>query len=147
MVHFNGKKLLIYSLLLLGMSFLMSCGEGETKRLLMNKKWEVYDVKPPEGTFNIENSKRAKQLKNGFYQGAWFKFLEDSLFVASFGGEIDTAKYALIAKDEIELYPSHGGKAYERLLILKINKDELNFDTEMADFKMTLFLKAVTYHE
>ncbi len=142
MVTPSWKTYLTFGVLLIGWGLFASCGKSGTKELLTNKKWVVEDVTPPSGAFNIENAQRAKQLKNGFYKGAWFEFLEDSLFVASFGGKVDTAQYALIAKDEVELYPKGRSQAYERILILDISQQKLKFNTEMADFKMTLHLKA-----
>lgn len=135
----NNVRLLLFLGVIIGFS---SCGKSHTEKLLTQKRWVVYDVKPPSGTFNIEKSLRAKQLKNGFYKNAWFEFLEDSLFVASFKGNPDTGRYAIIAKDEVSLYPKYRDTVYERLKIVTIGDSLLSFNTRKADFYMTLLLKA-----
>src|SRR5690242_11812442 len=73
---------LVRSSLMLCLAF-ASCGRNQTAKLLQGKKWEVYDVTPPGGTFSIEASNRAQELKDGFYKNAWFRFLPDGIFIAS----------------------------------------------------------------
>lgn len=144
MIHFKKTNLVFVATLFIVTGFLTSCGKAKTEKLIMNKRWEVYDVTPPPGLFSVEKSKRAKQLKNGFYKNAWFEFLPDSMFVASFGGKIDTAKYVIrFGGDAISLYPRYGDKIYEQIEIVKLTDEKLKFNTEVADFNMTLHLKAV----
>ncbi len=127
---------------LMVVGFLSSCGLKKTEELLMNKRWKVYDVTPPPGRFNIEQSNRAKELKNGFYRDAWFEFLPDSVFVASFSGKADTAKYVIRSGgDAISLYPRYGNKIYEQIEIVQLTEDTLKFKT--ASFNMTLHLKTL----
>lgn len=122
-----------------------SCGKTKTEKLLVNKRWEVYDVTPPPGPFNVEESNRAKELKNGFYKNAWFEFQQDSMFVASFGGSVDTAKYAIRSGgDAVSLYPRYGNKIYEQIEIVLLTADKLKFSTEVASFNMILHLKAAS---
>jgi hypothetical protein len=125
---------------------LVSCGRGKTEKLLLYKKWGVIDVKPPGGTFSIEASNRARDLKNGFYKNAWFKFLPDSIFIASFSGKADSGKYHISGDGQtISLYPKHGGKMYEQIEIRHLTTDQLTFNTAIADFHMTLHLKAASH--
>lgn len=127
---------------------LVSCGRAKTEKLLMNKRWVVYDVTPPKGVFNIEKSNRAQDLKNGFYKNAWFEFLPDSLFVASFGGKTDTGKYVIRMDGEtVSLYPRYGHTIYEQIEIEQLSEDRLHFNTKVADFHMTLHLKSLPLKE
>lgn len=121
-----------------------SCGRARTERLLLNKKWAVYDVTPPGGTFNIEEANRARDLKSGFYRDAWFKFLPDSVFVASFGGQADTGKYHISGDGKvIALYPRGGSKMYEQMQLQQLTAERLSFNTVIAKFHLILHLKAV----
>ena len=139
----NNTKIRWFGILWVGIVLLSGCGRSRTKKLLLNKRWAVTDVTPPSGTFNIEQRNRAAELKNGFYKGAWFEFLPDSVFIASFGGKVDTAKYAIRAGgDAVALYPRFGHNIYEQISIVKLEDHQLQFNTEVADFRMTLHLKA-----
>lgn len=124
--------------------FVVSCGRSKTENLLLNKKWEVYDITPPEGAFDIQDANRAKDLKNGFYKNAWFKFLPDSVFIAAFHGNPDTGKYVInFTGKTIALYPKGGNKMYEQIQIQELTEDRFSFNTVVADFHLTLHLKAV----
>ncbi|TAN11305.1 MAG: hypothetical protein EPN37_17535 [Chitinophagaceae bacterium] len=121
---------------------LVSCGRAKTERLLLNKKWEVYDVTAP-GNFDIETYNRAQDLKNGFYKNAWFRFLPDSIFITSFSGKSDTGKYHINSGGQtISLYPLYSNKMYEEIQIQKLDAHFFDFNTLIADFNMTLHLKA-----
>lgn len=120
-----------------------SCGRSETAKLLQHKKWEVYDVTPPGGTFSIEASNRAEELRDGFYKNAWFRFLPDGLFIASFHGRADSGKYRISTGGKtISLYPEHGSRMYEQIQIRQLTRDRFSFNTLIADFHMVLHLKA-----
>lgn len=111
--------------------------------MLKGKKWEVYDVTPPAGVFNIEDANRASDLKNGFYKDAWFKFLSGDVFVASFEGKADTGRYQISSNGKtISLYPKHGNKVYEQIQIQNLTRDKMDFNTIVADFNLVLHLKA-----
>lgn len=137
---YRGPLLPVFLSLLL----LAACGRARTEKLLTTTVWAVTDVTPPPGSgFNIEDKQRAEELKEGFYRGAWFRFLADSLFVAHFGNRTDTGKYAISASGKtIQLYPRQGGQMYEQLQILELTKDRLAFNTLLADFHLTLHLRA-----
>ncbi len=140
-IKYNSLGFLVVVFAVVGL--LNACGLKKTEKLLMNKRWEVYDVTPPRGRFNIEQSNRAKELKNGFYKDAWFEFLPDSVFVASFNGKADTAKYVIRSGgDAISLYPRYGNKIYEQIELVRLTEDTLQFNT--ASFHMTLHLKALS---
>lgn len=122
----------------------VSCGRSKTKKLLLQKKWEVYDVTPPAGVFNIEDANRASDLKQGFYKGAWFKFLPDSVFIASFGGKADTGKYSIsLNGKQISLYPRHSETMYEQIQIRNLSAQQMEFNTVLANFHLVLHLKSV----
>lgn len=136
------KSTFLFFLSIVFLFMTASCGKAETEKLLLNKKWEVYDVTAP-GNFDIQAYNRAQDLKDGFYKNAWFQFLPDSLFITSFGGKLDSGKYHVNTGGQtVSLYPLHGGKMYEQIQIQKINAHNLDFNTLMADFNMTLHLKA-----
>ena len=120
----------------------ISCGRSKTEDLIKGKKWEVYDVTPPAGVFNIEDANRASDLKNGFYKEAWFKFLSDGIFVASFEGKADTGRYQISSNGKmISLYPKHGKDVYEQIQIQHLTNDKMDFNTIVADFNLVLHLK------
>lgn len=136
------KKYLYFLCVMSLLIFWSSCGM-RTEKLLLNKKWEVYNVTPPSGAFDLDAINRAEELKNGFYKNAWFQFLPDSVFITSFGNRLDTGKYVIrCAGKLIALYPKYGGRIYEEIQIQKLTSDKLLFNTVMADFHMTLHLKA-----
>jgi hypothetical protein len=140
--YFKSTGVIGLSMLLWGM-LLVSCGRAKTERLLLNKKWEVYNVTPPGNTFNIEESNRAQELKSGFYRDAWFKFLPDSIFVASFGGKADTGRYEISRSGKIiALYPKGGSKMYEQMQLQQLTSEKVSFNTVIANFHMILHLKA-----
>jgi len=128
-------------LALLAVAAVASCGRSKTTNLLLDKQWMVTDVTPPSGTFNVEQSNRAQDLKAGFYKGAWFKFMPDSIFVASLGGRTDTGRYHINATgDVISLYPAGGGRMYEQLQIQRLTLNQFVFTTVIADFHLVLHL-------
>lgn len=122
---------------------IVSCGRSKTEEMLKGKKWEVYDVTPPAGAFNIEDANRASDLKNGFYKGAWFKFLPEGIFVASFEGKADTGRYQISSNGKmISLYPKNSDKVYEQIQIQHLTSNKMDFNTIVADFNLVLHLKA-----
>jgi hypothetical protein len=140
--YLTGTSMVAISMLLCMM--VVSCGRAKTERLLWNKKWVVYNVTPPGNAFNIEESNRAQELKSGFYRDAWFKFLPDSVFVASFGGQADTGRYEISGNGKvIALYPKGGSKMYEQMQLQQLTAQRLSFNTVIANFHMILHLKAV----
>jgi hypothetical protein len=134
---------LALSAILLFTLALASCGRKETAKLLQGKKWEVYDVTPPGGAFSIEASNRAEELKNGFYKNAWFRFLPDGIFIASFQGKADSGKYRISTTGKtISLYPKYGDSIYEQIQVRQLTRDRFSFNTLIADFHLVLHLKA-----
>jgi hypothetical protein len=123
---------------------MISCGRARTEKLLLNKTWQVYDVTPPPGGgFNVEESNRAQELKEGFYKNTWFKFLPDSIFIASFNGKADSGKYHIGSDGKvIALYPKQGNKMYEQIQVQQLTDTRLSFNTVIADFHLVLHLKA-----
>ncbi|HVB02950.1 MAG TPA: hypothetical protein VNE41_04440 [Chitinophagaceae bacterium] len=123
---------------------LVSCGKGRTEKLLVDKQWRVTNVTPPaNGNFDIEDENEAQQLKNSVYQNAWFEFTHYGIFMASFNGKLDSGDYKLNYNGKIiSLYPLHGNRIYEQIQIQRLNSKELNFNTLIAHFYMTLHCKA-----
>lgn len=137
------KKLIAFSLMTV---MLVACGKSRTEKLLWNKKWGVYNVTPPDnGTFDVEASDRAQELKNGFYKDTWFQFTEYGLFRASFGGKVDSGKYTISYDGQIiSLYPLKGNKMYEQIQVKQLTRDKFDFNTVIADFHMTLHTKNIS---
>lgn len=129
---------------LAAMLALTGCFQQRTLKDLAGKRWYVVNVTPPDqGGFNIEQFDRARDLKNGFYQGAWFYFGKDSLFQACFQGTVDTGKYALGRNGKvISLFPKTGGSMYEQIEIQSISDSTFEFNTVISSFRMTLHLKS-----
>lgn len=142
MLHRAVRQKLTGLLLCLVLAGAASCGRQKTERLLLHKQWLVYDVTPPPGPFNIEESNRAQELKDGFYKNAWFEFLRDSIFVASVGGKTDTGKYHISGDgSRIALFPKQGTKVYEQIEIRQLSAEKLSFNTVVANFHLVLHLK------
>ncbi|SFV34214.1 hypothetical protein [Thermoflavifilum thermophilum] len=134
-------------LLLLGFALItgiMGCGKAHTRKLLLHKTWHVINVTPPEnGSFDIEATRAAEEMKNGFYKNASFTFLDNGLFFTDFNGKTDTGRYEINPGGKIiSLYPLHGNKIYEQIRIRELNDSILSFTTVMANFDMMLHLKA-----
>lgn len=123
---------------------MLGCGKTHTRKLLLHKTWHVVDVTPPEnGNFDIEASRAAEEMKNGFYRNASFTFLDNGLFFTNFNGKIDTGRYEINPGGKIiSLYPLHGNKIYEQIQIRELHDSTLSFTTIMANFYMVLHLKA-----
>ncbi|GAA4318813.1 hypothetical protein [Compostibacter hankyongensis] len=122
---------------------LLSCGKSSTEKKLWDKHWKVYDVTPPPGIFDVEATHQAEDLKNGFYKNAWFQFTRDGVFRASFGGKADSGKYTISFDGKIiSLYPWQGTKMYEQLRVLKLTPQQFDFNTILADFRMTLHTRS-----
>lgn len=122
---------------------LASCGRSRTEKLLLDKTWRVYDVTPPQtGTFDVDASNEAEELKNGFYKNASFEFQTSGIFIATFSGKPDSGKFRIGYDGKIiSLYPLHGDKIYEQIDIQRLTDSTLDFNTLMAKFDMTLHLK------
>lgn len=129
-------------MLTLVLLLLAGCFRERTRNLLEQKRWYVVNVIPPdEGGFNIEMFDKARDLKNGFYKGAWFYFGKDSQFEACFQGKVDTGKYALESNGQVlSLFPKQGGPMYEQIQVQDISDSTFDFNTVISSFKMTLHL-------
>ncbi|MBX6379871.1 MAG: hypothetical protein IRZ01_04220 [Thermoflavifilum aggregans] len=141
-IMFQQQVLLLFGFaLIIG---LLGCGKAHTRKLLLHKTWHVVDVTPPEnGNFDIEASRAAEEMKNGFYRNASFTFLDNGLFFTDFNGKTDTGRYAINPGGKIiSLYPLRGNKIYEQIRIRELNDSTLSFTTVMANFDMVLHLKA-----
>lgn len=130
-------------LLLLAVLGLVSCGREQTRKKLLDKVWRVVDVTPPaNGTFDVEATNEAEDLKNGFYRHATFEFRSGGLFRTRFSGKPDSGNYQISFDGTIlSLYPLHGTKMYEQIRILRLTKHEFDFNTVLSRFYMTLHLK------
>lgn len=121
-----------------------SCGNNRTRHLIQDKRWNVQDVTPPaNGNFDIEDENEAQQLKAGFYKNAWFEFTSQGIFKASFDGKLDSGKYNVGSGGHIiSLYTLHADTMYEQIQIQLLNNQELDFNTLISSFYMTLHCKA-----
>ena len=139
-MHTKNKSIIFFTLML----FLCACGKNKTAWLLENKHWKVYNVTPPAtGTFDIDAANEAEELKNGFYKNAQFEFVSNGIYRTTFGGKIDSGKFKINYDGKIiSLYPLHGNKMYEQIQLQKLTDNEMNFNTLIADFYMTLNLKS-----
>jgi hypothetical protein len=124
---------------------LQSCGNRKTLAMLQDKYWKVTDVTPPaRGNFDIEDQNQADELKQGVYRNAWFEFTGNGTFKASFDGKLDSGKYKLGANGRIiSLYPLHADTVYEQIQIQRLDDHELDFNTLIARFYMTLHCQAI----
>jgi hypothetical protein len=131
-----------------GISFILllgSCGKDHTKHLLLNKVWEVNDVTPPEGTFDIDATNEAQDLKNGFYRHATFEFFDNGIFRTDFGGQLDSGNFKIGPYGKVvSLYQLHAKKMYEQIEIQELTKNELAFNTLISNFSMTLHLHNIS---
>ncbi len=132
-----------YIFLLAGILLLTACGKGRTEKQLLDKRWKVYDVTPPQtGVYDVDAANQADELKNGFYKNAWFEFEQNGIFKANFAGKTDSGKFKVSRDGEIiSLYPLHSSKMYEQIQIQQLSASTLRFNTLIAKFDMTLDLK------
>jgi len=132
-----------FLLMVTGIIFLAACGKSRTEKLLLDKRWKVYDVTPPRtGVYDVDAANQAEELKNGFYKNAWFEFEQNGIFKADFAGKTDSGKFKISPGGGIiSLYPLHSDKMYEQIQIQNLSDSTLRFNTLIAKFDMTLDLK------
>ncbi len=136
-----GARILLLALLLVA----SGCGKQRTLRLLTAKRWKVTNVTPPRnGNFDIEDQNQAQAYKEGVYRNAWFEFSPAGIFRASFDGKVDSGKYRVSGSGKlISLYPLHADTLYEQIQIQVLDTGELDFNTLIASFYMTLHCKPI----
>ena len=123
------------------------CGKQRALRLLNGKRWKVTDVTPPRnGNFDIEDQNQAEAYKEGVYRNAWFEFSPTGIFRASFDGKVDSGKYQVSGNGKlISLYPLHADTIYEQIQVQRLDTGELDFNTLIASFYMTLHCKPIPH--
>ncbi|NSL87800.1 hypothetical protein [Chitinophaga solisilvae] len=134
-------KLRIFITVIVLSGLLAACNSARTNRLLLHKKWRVYDVKVPAGDpYNNTQQIQAKDLKEGYYSDVYYQFLDNDVFVATIAGKPDSGKYFLLSNGKvISVTASNGSRAAENLVTVEHLDDNL-FDMKVVsgDFHFIL---------
>ena len=132
------KKLLLAGLLL----FLAACSHD---KLLLHKKWRVYDVViPPGSAYDITQISQATELKRGYYANVYYQFLDNNLFIATIDNKPDTGKYQMLSNGKIiSVTSTNGDRTYENLVtVMKLDDTHFDMKVKSGDYYFILKTKA-----
>lgn len=121
---------------------LMACGGSRNNKLLMHKKWRVYDVQVPNGDpYDITQVSQATELKRGYYSDAYYQFLDNNLFIATVDGKADSGKYQLLSNGSIISVTSGNGQRSAEHLVTVVHLDDKLFDMKVKSGEYNFVLK------
>jgi len=126
-------------------AILLSCNGGRANRLLLHKKWRVYDVQIPAGDpYDITQVSQASELKKGYYSDVYYQFLDDNLFIATIAGKPDSGKYQLLSNGSIISVTASNGLRSSEHLVSIVHLDDQTFDMKVksGDYSFVLRTKA-----
>jgi hypothetical protein len=124
---------------------ILSCSGNRNNKLLMHKKWRVYDVQvPANDPYDINQISQATELKRGYYSDAYYQFLDDNLFIATVGGKPDSGKYQLLSNGSIISVTANNGLRNAEHLVTVTHLDDKLFDMKVksGDYNFVLKTKA-----
>jgi hypothetical protein len=131
-----------YLLLPLLAVIMLACGGSRNNKLLMHKKWRVYDVQIPSGDpYDITQVSQATELKRGYYSDAYYQFLDNNLFIATVGGKADSGKYQLLSNGSIISVTSSNGQRSAEHLVTIVHLDDRLFDMKVRSGEYNFVLK------
>ena len=133
-----------YLLLFLFLSAL-ACNSNKANRLLLHKKWRVYDVQAPAGDpYDNTQITQATDLKRGYYSNVYYQFLDNNVFIATIDNKPDSGKYSLLSNGSIiSVTASNGLRSAENLVTI-VHLDDQLFDMKVksGDYYFVLRTKA-----
>lgn len=136
------QKYLIPALLLVA---LFSCNSAHVNKLLLHKKWRVYDVVVPSGDpYDNTQITQAIDLKRGYYTNVYYQFLDNNVFIATIDNKPDSGKYKLLSDGKIISVTASNGLRSAENLVTVVTLDETHFDMKVksGDYYFVLKTKA-----
>ncbi|SDG25191.1 hypothetical protein [Chitinophaga filiformis] len=131
----------ILSAVILALVF-SACNSGSTNKLLLHKKWRVYDVViPPGSAYDITQINQATDLKRGYYTNVFYQFLDNNLFIATIDNKPDSGKYKLLSDGKVISVTAANGLRSAENLVTVVNLDETHFDMKVKSGDYYFILK------
>ncbi|MCF6407392.1 hypothetical protein L3C95_31145 [Chitinophaga filiformis] len=119
-----------------------ACNSGRTNKLLVHKKWRVYDVVvPPGSAYDITQINQATDLKRGYYTNVYYQFLDNNLFIATIDNKPDSGKYKLLSDGKIISVTAANGLRSAENLVTVVKLDETHFDMKVKSGEYYFILK------
>lgn len=123
----------------------LACNSNKANRLLLHKKWRVYDVQVPAGDpYDNTQITQATDLKRGYYSNVYYQFLDNNVFIATIDNKPDSGKYSLLSNGSIiSVTASNGLRSAENLVTI-VHLDDQLFDMKVKsrDYYFVLRTKA-----
>lgn len=134
------KRLLLLAFIL--PALLSACSSSSTNRLLLHKKWRVYDVViPPNSPYDNTQITQAIDLKRGYYSNVYYQFLDNNVFVATIDNKPDSGRYELLSNGKvISVTASNGSRSAENLVTVT-TLDDTHFDMKVKSGEYYFILK------
>jgi hypothetical protein len=136
----NSRHLLVFLCITL-----LACNSNKVNRLLLHKKWRVYDVQVPAGDpYDNTQITQAKDLKNGYYSNVYYQFLDNNVFIATIDNKPDSGKYQLLSNGSIISVTASNGLRNAENLVTVVHLDDELFDMKVksGDYYFVLRTKA-----
>jgi hypothetical protein len=110
----------------------LACNSNKANRLLLHKKWRVYDVQIPAGDpYDNTQITQATDLKRGYYSNVYYQFLDNNVFIATIDNKPDSGKYSLLSNGSIiSVTASNGLRSAENLVTI-VHLDDQLFDMKV----------------
>ena len=120
----------------------LACNSNKANRLLLHKKWRVYDVQIPAGDpYDNTQITQATDLKRGYYSNVYYQFLDNNVFIATIDNKPDSGKYSLLSNGSIiSVTASNGLRSAENLVTI-VHLDDQLFDMKVKSGEYYFVLK------
>ncbi|HEY8917530.1 MAG TPA: hypothetical protein VIM87_13885 [Chitinophaga sp.] len=120
----------------------LACNSNKANRLLLHKKWRVYDVQVPAGDpYDNTQITQAADLKRGYYSNVYYQFLDNNVFIATIDNKPDSGKYSLLSNGSIiSVTASNGLRSAENLVTI-VHLDDHLFDMKVKSGEYYFVLK------
>jgi len=120
----------------------LACNSNKANRLLLHKKWRVYDVQvPASDPYDNTQITQATDLKRGYYSNVYYQFLDNNVFIATIDNKPDSGKYSLLSNGSIiSVTASNGLRSAENLVTI-VHLDDKLFDMKVKSGEYYFVLK------
>jgi len=119
-----------------------ACNSGRVNKLLLHKKWRVYDVTVPPGSpYDNTQITQAIDLKRGYYTNVYYQFLDNDVFIATIDDKSDSGKYSLLSDGKIISVTASNGLRTSENLVTVMKLDETHFDMKVKSGEYYFILK------
>ena len=110
----------------------LACNSNKANRLLLHKKWRVYDVQVPAGDpYDNTQITQATDLKRGYYSNVYYQFLDNNVFIATIDNKPDSGKYSLLSNGSIISVTASNGLRNAENLVTIVHLDDQLFDMKV----------------